>query len=87
MTKTQSPKTSRAAEKIDATAEEILARYCAGYAVNRPAGSAEQPSLLVATLSGTGREVYNRDGGGTIAIFASTESARKAIHKLTGVWC
>lgn len=73
-------------KQIDTAAEKTLADYCARYAVNRPIASSEVPSLLVATMSGTGREVYNRDGGGTIAVFSSTESARKAIKKLTGVW-
>jgi hypothetical protein len=72
--------------KTDRAAEKTLAIYCENYKINRPFHSAEIPSLVVATMSGTGREVYNRDGGGTIATFSSTESARKAIKKLTGVW-
>jgi hypothetical protein len=73
-------------KNTDKAAEKTLADYCARYAVNRPFGSSEIPSLIVATMSGTGREVYNRDGGSVIASFSSTEVARKAVHKLTGVW-
>ena len=79
--------TKQAARKIDTAAEKKLADYVARYAVNRPFNAPAIPSLLVATMSGTGREVYNRDGGGTIAVFSGTEPARKAIHRLTGVWC
>lgn len=72
--------------KKDKAAEERLADYCARYVLNRPFLAPEVPRLIVATISGTGHEVYNRDGGGTIAVFSSTEAARKAIRKLTGVW-
>ena len=67
-------------------AEKLLSDYCERYAANRPFSSSAVPSLVVATMSGTGREVYNRDGGGTIATFSSTEAARKAVKKITGVW-
>lgn len=77
--------TKQAAKKIDAAGEKALADYCARYAVNRPFNSAEIPSLTINTM-GTGRDVYNRDGGGTIATFSSTESARKVCRKLTGIW-
>lgn len=77
---------TKQAKAIDKAAEKALSDYCSRYAVNHPFNSAEVPSLLVATMSGTGREVYNRDGGSTIAVFSSTDSARKAIKKLTGVW-
>ncbi len=72
--------------KTDRAAEKLVADYCARYSVNRPFGSSEVPSLVVDTMSGTGRGVYNRDGGSTIALFSSTEAARKAVRKITGVW-
>jgi hypothetical protein len=78
--------TSKDSKAQDKRAKATLADYCARYAVNRPFNSPEVPSLIVAILSGTGREVYNRDGGGTIATFSSTEVARKAIKDITGVW-
>ena len=78
--------TKQAARTIDTAAEKKLADYVARYAVNRPFSAPATPSLLVASMSGTGREVYNRDGGGTIAQFSSEQAARKACRKLTGEW-
>ena len=76
---------SKQAKAIDEAAEKTLADYCARYAVNRPFNSAEIPSLTI-NIMGTARDVYNRDGGGTIATFSSEQAARKACRKITGIW-
>lgn len=70
----------------DKKALRTLKSYCERYAVNRPFLAPETPDLIVAVLSGTGREVYNRSGGGVIAVFSSTDAARKACHTVTGRW-
>jgi hypothetical protein len=69
-------------------AEKALRSYCGRYATNRPFGAPEQPSLVVAfeSFMGQGYAIYNRDGGGTIALAGSYEAGRALVYRVTGRW-
>ena len=66
------------ATKADKAATQVVLSYVARYQVNRPFNAPECPSLMNDIMNG-GRNVYNVDGGGTIASFSSAEAANRAL--------